>query len=448
MEALKQYLDLYTAHRDLIESHSCAPLNRLRDEAFRELAEHPLPRKGSENYEATDIAEMISPDFGLNIADVPLEVNRACTFRCAAPLIQSHLLVVDNDTINIPTSLTEQLPEGVELRSLRDLGREEPEFLVKYYGSLASIGNPIVALDTMLLRDGICLRVRKRTRLERPLQIVNILAAAAPLMAVRRMLVVIEEDAEAKVLVCNHTQSVDLDMMDLGVVEIYVGRGARFDYYEMEESTEKTRRLSALYLRQEESSRVTVDSMTIYNGTTRNEFHTHFAGENGSLRLLGFGIADSNRSVSVLSRIDHQVARCHSDELFKFSVDDHAAADFTGRIHVAHGAVKTEAYQSCRNLVGSAEAKVNSKPQLEIYNDDVKCSHGSAIGQLDPLQLFYMRTRGLDEAAATLLLKQAFMADVIEGVEIPTLRERLHTIVEQRFAGTPTGCLSNCAAHE
>ncbi len=190
---------------------------------------------------------------------------------------------------------------------------------------------------------------------------------------------------------------------------------------------------------------MSVESLTFYNGKTRKDFDCRFEGECAEFHLVGLGIGYRSRNISVYSRIDHSVPRCHSNELFKFSVDEKAVADFTGRIHVAHGAVKTEAYQSNRNLVGSAEARVNSKPQLEIYNDDVKCSHGSAVGQLDPLQLFYMRTRGLDEATATLLLKQAFMADVIDAVAIPALRDRLHSLVEQRFAGTRSAChYSDC----
>ena len=187
-----------------------------------------------------------------------------------------------------------------------------------------------------------------------------------------------------------------------------------------------------------------IDGITLYNGTTRNEYYCRFEGENASLRLLGMGIEDECRKVSTYSRIDHAVPRCHSDELFKFSIDEEARGAFTGRIYVAEGAVKTEAYQSNRNLVGSDTARMESKPELEIYNDDVKCSHGSAIGQLDPLQMFYMRTRGIDEPTALLLLKQAFMADIIDGVRVEALRDRLHLLVERRFAGAASACAS-CA---
>ena len=123
-------------------------------------------------------------------------------------------------------------------------------------------------------------------------------------------------------------------------------------------------------------------------------------------------------------------------------VDGNATGAFAGLIYVAEGASKTEAYQSNRNLVGSDTAVMHSKPQLEIYNDDVKCSHGTAIGQLDEKQLFYMMTRGISEEQARLMLKQAFMSDVIEGISLSPLRDRLKLMVERRFAGEQAACSS------
>ncbi len=195
-----------------------------------------------------------------------------------------------------------------------------------------------------------------------------------------------------------------------------------------------------MYVSQKASSQVNIDGITLFNGTTRNEYYCRFEGEDARLRLYGMGIEDRQRVLSTYTKIDHAVPRCMSDELFKFTVDDQAIGAFTGRIHVATGAVKTEAYQANRNLVGEGGAKMYSKPQLEIYNDDVKCSHGCAIGQLDPLQVFYMRTRGLTEANARLLLRQAFMADVIAAIDVPSLRDRLHILTERRFAGLGSAC--------
>ncbi len=442
---LNQYTDLYITHRDLINGKSAEPLNRLRDEALHSLETNLLPGKGSENYEHTDLAEMLAPDYGLNLSRIPIDMNVAHTFQCGVPTLSSSLFMLLNDRWGETDKSRVLLPEGVEIGSLRDIAVTNPEIVSKYYGKLADINNPIVALNTMFAQDGMWMRIRKGTRLERPLQLVNILHSGSPIMAVRRLLIIVEEDAEARLLVCDHTQNPDVTMMSLETIEIFAGENSKFDYYDLEESSEKTNRLNAVYLRQEKNSNVMIDGITLYNGRTRNEFYCTHAGEHAELKLYGMGIEDSERHLDNYSRINHNVGHCHSDELFKYVVDDNATGAFGGLIYVAPGAIKTEAYQSNRNLVGNPSARMFSKPQLEIYNDDVKCSHGTAIGQLDEMQLFYMRTRGIDEATARLLLKQAFMSDVIDGVRLSILRDRLQKLVERRFAGELSSC-GDCGA--
>ncbi len=442
MSALKQYLDLYHEHQQLIDANGAATLNKLRPEAFRILEEMVLPAEGSDNYENCDLEGMLAPDYGLNIAKLNIDVNPQATFRCDVPAISSSLFMLVNDTFSETEGARGSLPEGVEAGSLRKFALDYPEEIAKYYGRIANMRNPAVALNSLLAQDGFYLKVGKGVKVEKPIQLVNILENGMPLMAVRRLLIVMEEDSEAKVLVCDHTQNPDINFLSLETVEIHAGKNSNFDYYCLEESSEKTSRISALYMTQESGSHVSIDGMTLYNGTTRNEYYTKFTGEDAELHLYGMGIEDAQRKISTYSHIDHAVPRCVSNELFKFTLDDEAKGAFTGRIHVDYGAVKTEAYQSNRNLVGSDTAQMLSRPELEIYNDDVKCSHGTAIGRLNETQLFYMRTRGLDEATARLLLKQAFMADIIDRVKIDALRERLHLMVERRFAGESSACTS------
>lgn len=442
MNALKQYIDLYKEHADLICLNSAEMMNGRREEAFRKLETMKLPPKGSENYETTDLEGMLAPDYGVNIARVNIDVNPAASFHCGVPSLSTALFMMVNDIYSETSRSREGLPEGVWAGSLRKFAEQHPELMEKYYGRLASLDNPVAALDTLLAQDGIAVWVRDGVKVEKPLQIVNILQNGQPLMAVRRVLVIAGEGSEVKILSCDHTQNPDIAFLALNTIEIYAGRNSSVDYYDLEESTEKTSRLCALYLSQEEGSNVMIDGMTLYNGDTRNEYHTRFDGAHASLRLYGMGIEDRKRHLDNYSRIEHSVADCTTDELFKYVVDDNATGAFAGLVLVKKGADRTEAYQSNRNLVGSDAARMYSKPQLEIYNDDVKCSHGTATGQLDGMQVFYMRTRGIPEAEARLLLKQAFMADVVEGIRLAPLRDRLHLLLERRFAGADPGCAS------
>lgn len=448
MNALTQYIDLYREHKDLVDSNSAHTLNALRPLALEVLEHMRLPRKGSENYEITDLEAMLAPDYGVNIARVNIDVNPAASFHCGVPNMSSSLFMLVNDTYSESDMSRQGLPEGIEVGSLRYFAINHPDISAEYYGKCADINNPVVALDTLFAQDGIVVRVKRGVKVEKPLQIVNILQNGMPLMAVRRLLIIMEEDSEVKILSCDHTQNPDVDFLALQTIEIFAGANSRLDYYDMEESTEKTSRLSALYLRQEEGSKVLIDGITLYNGNTRNEYYCTFKGEHAELRLMGMGIEDRRRQLDTYSKIEHRTKDCHTDELFKYVVDDEAVGAFVGLIHVYPGADKTEAYQSNRNIVANDAARMFSKPQLEIYADDVKCSHGTAIGQLDEKQVFYMQTRGIPEATAKLLLKQAFMADVIDGVRLEGLKDRLHMLVERRFAGGSPHCqtcLSACS---
>lgn len=415
MNALNQYIELYDASRHDIDSHSAEVLNALRPEAADILRTATLPRQGADNYENCDLEQMLAPDFGIDL----------------------------NDLFPIPANMP-PMPEGVLLGSLRTIAQSHPELVARYYGHAADIHNPVVALNTMLVRDGLMLYVPKGVELKSPIQLINVLNDVQPLMSIRRILVVLDEGAEAGLMVCDRTQRDNVDYLALQTVELFVGPNATLHFYDLEESSAHTGRISSLYLRQERASRVTVNGHTLFNGTTRNEYHCRFLGENASLKLYGMAIEDCQRHISTYSRIEHGVPRCHSDELFKISADGESRCAFTGRIVVEEGAVGTEAYQACRNLLASDQARVEARPELEIYNDDVKCSHGCATGQLDETQLFYMRTRGIPESQARLLLRQAFMNDVIDAIEMPGLRDRLRLLVEKRFACAQAPC-SSCA---
>lgn len=440
MNALSQYLDLYKDNTTLVDSGSCDIMNRHRASAMEVLQHTILPSKGTENYETLDVNSLLAPDFGLNLARINIDVNAVAPFHCGVPNMSSSLFFFRNDLYSEARDARVGLPEGVYVGSLKNFCLEFPIVAEKYYGRIADIRNPLVALNTLLVQDGIVIWAKEGVKVEKPLQIVGILENGMPLMAVRRLLIIAEKDSELKILLCDHTQNDEVKFLNLPVVEIVAMEGSHVDLCEMEESTENTTRLSAVYGSQDKGSDLSATAITLYNGTTRNEYHFTFTGEDAKLRLAGMAIEDRKRQIDTYSVVEHTFPGCHTDELFKYVVDDNAVGAFSGLIKVNKGATKTEAYQSNRNIIGNEGARVYSKPTLEIYDDDVKCSHGSAIGQLDQRQIFYMRTRGLTEEEARFLLKQAFMADVIDGIALPEFRMRLHSLVERRFAGGDRNC--------
>ena len=293
--------------------------------------------------------------------------------------------------------------------SLCDMSLQYPDLVSRYYGKVADMKRDgTVALNTAFAQDGFFLYIPDGVIVEKPIQLVNILRGNVDFMVNRRLLIVVGKRAQAKLLVCDHSDEATVKFLSSQVCEIFVDDDAVFDYYDIEESSENTSKVSSVFVRQGERSNVLVNGIVLHNGVTRNNYYSAFEGEHAELSLCGMAIADKGQVVDTYTHIDHAVPHCHSNELFKYVLNDSARGSFSGRILVRHGAQKTEAYQSNKNLCASPLAKMYTKPQLEIYADDVKCSHGATVGQLDQNALFYMRSRGIPESEARMLLMFAF----------------------------------------
>lgn len=440
MNSLTQYLELYSLNAEAIDRGSAPAINARRREAFEALSGAVLPERGEENYERTSVNDMFAADYGVNINRVNIPADVSASFRCDVPNMSTLLGVVVNDEFHPSRTLDAGLPEGITFMSLRRAAAVDPGFVTSHYGSLAPLTNPAVALNTMLVQDGVMIRIAAGTHLEKPLQLVNIFCGPAPLMAMRRLLVVVEHGASAKLLVCDHTQDSSTPYLASEVVEVILEDDARLDYYNIEESSPATTRHSNLYARQQRGSHLAAGTITLTCGTTRNNFSLDLTGENSECRLAGMVIGSGRQHVDNSVQLRHLAPRCRSNQLFKYVLDGESTGAFGGRILVAPEARFTDAGQTDRNLIASPNARMHAKPQLEIYNDDVKCSHGATTGQIDQNALFYMRSRGINEAEARNMLMQAFMADVIDTVAMEELRDRLRLLVAKRFKNGEVGC--------
>ena len=438
MSSINQYIDLYNQYRQRIEAAAPAALNALRPAAMAALEGKRMPAKGDENYEISDLEAMYAPDYGINIDRLNVIADTDEPFRCDVPNLSTNLYYIVNDMHR--GSNQAKLPDGVIVTSLRDA--DATGIINKHYGKIAPIDNPQVALNTLLAQDGTLVYVPAGVIVDKPIQLVNLLRAEGALMTNRRVLIVVEAGAQVKMLVCDHTQSIDTDFLNTQVVEAYVGEGATFDLYDLEEASERTCRISSTWIRQEAGSNVLINGITLTNGTTRNDFHIDINGQHAETRLSGMAIASGRQLVDNHTFIGHNAGYCHSNEMFKYVLDDEAVGAFTGKILVSPDCPRTEAYQSNRNICASPRAKMYTKPQLEIYTDDVKCGHGATVGQLDQDAMFYMQTRGISCREARTLLMQAFMSDIIDGVRLDALKDRLRHLVEKRFAGTLAQCRS------
>ena len=443
MKAEQQYIELFEQCEAMICKHSAEVLNAPRAKAFADFKQQGFPTRKVEAYKYTDASKLFAPDYGLNLNRLDIPVNPYDAFRCDVPNLSTALYFMVNDSfykvdkgqlVNLSTE------NGVLLGSLKELAEQYPELLAKYYGKLADTSkDAIVALNTMLVQDGLLLYVPKGVVVEKPIQLVNILRADVNFMVNRRVLVIVEDGAQARLLMCDHTMD-KVDFLATQVIEVFVGRGSTFDLYELEENTTSTTRFSNLFVHQEADSNVLVNGITLHNGATRNTTHVTLAGQGAHIDLCGMAIADKHQHVDNNTFIDHAVSDCTSHELFKYVLDDSATGAFAGKVLVREGAQHTASEQTNRNLCVTRQARMYTQPQLEIYADDVKCSHGATVGQLDENALFYMRQRGIGEKEARLLLMFAFVGDVVDRIRLDALRDRLHLLVEKRFRGEMGKC--------
>ena len=459
MSSEQQYIELYEQARQVIFDHAPESMNAVRDEAFEDFCRQGFPSKKVERYKYTDIQKLFAPDYGVNLSRLQIPVDPYEAFRCDVPNLSTSLYFVVNDMFykgeeelsskelsskELRSNFHPSLPEGVIVGSLRDY----PELISKYYARLAKTSeDAVTALNTMLAQDGMLVYVPKNVKVDRAIQVINILKATPSnaqrqvpdLMVNRRVLIILEEGAEIKMLFCDHAAD-DRHFLTTQVIEAYVGNNASLDLYCLEETHHKNVRVSNVYIDQGRDSRVNHNVITLHNGTTRNKLDLTFSGEGAECQCFGCVIADKQQHVDNNTLITHKVPHCTSNELYKYVLDDKAVGAFAGRVLVEHGAQKTVSQMTNQNLTATKEARMYTQPMLEIYADDVKCAHGSTVGQLNDAALFYMRQRGISLQEAKLLLQNAFINEVIDHMQLEPLRDRLHYLVEKRFRGELNKC--------
>ena len=404
MNTKQHYIALYSQNEAQICQHTPAVLNAPRAEALAAFEQKGFPRKREEDYLHTDMAQAFAA------------VSAVSAFQSPVPLLQE------------PSSSAEAF-----VGSLVEFAQAHPDIAARYYGKAALAERDcIAALNTLFVQDGFVVYVPKGVSIEEPIQLVNHFAGKTDSVSHRRTLVILEAEAEARLIVGDRGED-GARHFSTQVVEIIAEEGARFEYYDLEESTASCTRFSSVFVHQAANSNVLVNATTLTNGQTRNNFYVDLLGEYSEATLCGMAIEDKEQKVDTFSVITHHLPHCTSHELFKNVLDDAAFGAFSGKILVKEGADKTEAYQTNRNLCATDRCHMYSKPQLEIYADDVRCSHGMTTGQLDDNALFYLRSRGISEDEARMMLSIAFTAEVTDLVRIDAHREHLYHLVDKRL---------------
>lgn len=430
------YIDLYQASKESISRISPTLMNDKRDGAMQEIISDGLPYFRQEEYQRFKIDQEIAAERTLHLQNKEKEINLR-PFSCRLTYPDAIQCFIIEGRVHTPES-----GKNFFIGPISEFIEKYPNVAEKYYNNVLSEDNDTLSsLNTLFSSDVFVYYLPKGVKNEQPIHLIHYPNAGtdknAPI-SFPRILWIAEEESEGSLLLCDHaTEGISTY---IGVMEVFAAKNSRLEYYNIEETTMQSLRIFNTHIHQEEDSKVLIDNMTIKNGKTRNNFYCNLFGEHANLDLDGLGILDDEQLLDNWSIIRHHVPNCHSDELFKYTLNDKAVGSFSGLIYVAPDAQKTLAYQNNRNLVLADSAKMYSKPQLEIYADDVKCSHGMTTGELNEAAIFYMQQRGIPYVEAKLLLTIAFMSDVLDKITLEPLRERLYTVIDNRFRGLPGTC--------
>ena len=441
-ERTDRFNHLYDTQIETITENSSAFINSFRRDAIEKFRVLGIPDRKNEAYKYTNLDRYFSHEFGDYFMPTEADFDIAEKFRCDITSLDTHGLVLLNGFYPTVNGKLQELPGGIWIGSLNAAAKKFSSIVEKHYGKYAkSESDGLVYLNTAMASDGVFVYVPENVVLKKPIQIVNLVHSGVDIFNQHRNLFIIEKNADATLIICDHTLSPQKFLTN-AVTEIYVGENSHFDIIRVQNEHNNAGKLTHTFIYQERDSKVSSNNITLHGGLVRNSTFNYLGGEGAESFSYGLYLADKEQHVDNYVNIDHACPNCISNQLFKGVLDDKASGVFNGRIYVHKDAQGTRAYQKNNNILLTDEAKMDSKPQLEIYADDVKCSHGATVGQLDEDALFYLQTRGIDKHDARLMLMFGFAHEVIQNIKVEALRERMDNLVMQRLKGELSRCAS------
>ncbi len=407
-----------------------ASLKELRRRGIDRFAALDFPTIRMEEWRFTNVAP---------IARTPLKLSRSVNGVGPGEIARyryegSVQLTFVNGRFTPELSTLEGLPEGVIACGLAEALQRHPEKVEPHLGRLAKFDeHAFVALNTAFLCDGAFVYVPRNVVVEKPIHLLLLACPQTePIAFFPRNLIVAEESSQLT-LVEHYATVGQGTYLTCPVTELVAHPNAVVDHYKLQRESTEAFHMATFAIHQDRSSNFSSHSISWGGGLVRNDVNALLDGEGCEATLNGLYMAEGTQLVDNHMRVEHAKPHCDSHELYKGILEGKARAVFSGRIYVHPGAQKTDAKQTNRNLLLSRQALCNSNPQLEIFADDVRCTHGSTVGQLDPTAIFYLRSRGIGEVAARSLLTYAFAADIVERIRVAAVRRDLEEFLFRRL---------------
>lgn len=413
----------------------------LRRDARNAYMEAGMPDVSDEAWRSFSWDKLVGKDYGMQLKPAAYHPVEAY-FQCTTQDINAEMFPFLNGWYLHHDAPLTCFPNGLIAGSLREAVKKYPEKVLPYFQQLSAESNGLVYFNNALWQDGFFVYVPDEVKVHHPLQLVNMVKSDADIMVQPHHLIVLGEGASLKLVHCDESLECR-DTFINTVTEIRVGKHAHFDYYKLENKDNRSTMVNQLFIGQEEGSEVNTHTTIFNGGLVHNTIRVDLNGPHARVNNNGLYLADGTQDVSNYISVRHHCTDCVSNQLYKGILDDEARTGFIGHVLVEPYAQRTEAHQINRNILLKDSARISAKPFLEIYADDVQCTHGATVGQLDEDAVFYLRSRGICEQNARVLLLHAYAKEVIDKMDIPALRERTENLVSRRLTGESINC-GNC----
>ena len=423
----KKLVDLYFVNLDLVEEGLPSVINRHRGDAIQSFNLLGLPTRKVEKYKYTDVRARYESDFETFFTPF------GSWNEDWRPLVEDVYVIRLLNGYSYGDEVLTTLENGVVYGSLRKAANQYPKLIEPYYNQLAdNATDAITSLNTAFVQDGAFIYIPRHVSLKKPFVVLQGYNAEENAQVYGRTLIVAEENAEAKILFQSHVSNGNAFLINQ-VTEISAADAARIEVIDLVSENDRSTHLSNQFVQQAKDSRVQTVSVQVDGGVIRNNASAYLIGRNAENHTHGLFIADKGQHMDSHTNIEHRVEDCTSFEDFRGVASADGVGAFNGRILVAPDAQRTRAFQENHNLLLSDDAVIYTKPQLEIYADDVKCSHGATIGQLDPQAIFYMRQRGITEEEARKLQLYGFVRTIIDKISAREIADAVDEILTAKI---------------
>jgi Fe-S cluster assembly protein SufD len=429
---INTYSSVFLKNKSLFTENMPKEIANFREQALNDFNLLGIPTKKLEKYKYIDLEPLFNQKYDFYLTPKLVSLNIEDIFKCDVPQLDMKGIIALNGFYYQKNLFNGWQSNGSYIGSLRQAIIDIPDIISKYLNKTYTSDDGLLSLNSLLFQDGFFIYIPANKTINFPLQLINILFAENNLFSVQRNLIVLEENASATLVLCDHTLS-PMQFLHNNSTEIILGENAQLNFTNLQNVSNQTAFVNTINVEQKAHSNMKSTILSLHGGVIRNNVNVKLNGEYAESHINGLYITDGKQYIDNDVFVMHNAPLCTSNQLFKGILDNNSSAAFTGRIFVSRNAQKTNAYQKCNNLILTPEAKVYARPQLEIYADDVKCSHGATSGHVNEEEMFYLRTRGISQKEAQFLLMFAFAYEITQNIPLKDLRFRLEEMINKRL---------------